>query len=1339
MSKVQVHRDLKNLAMSQKSQRQPSHNDNLAIYPVQQAAGPRTLVDILDASVSSHPTAIAIDNGTSRLSYADLSQQIAARVKQLRAAGIGVGDKVGIRVTSGSIELYVGILAILTAGAAYVPVDVDDPDERARLVWTEANVSAVLTDNETLTPHSPPVGSSRQRRPGPEDDAWVIFTSGSTGKPKGVAVTHRSAAAFVDAESLIFLPDRPLGPGDRVLAGLSVAFDASCEEMWLAWRYAACLVPAPRSLVKAGADLGTFLTTQRITVVSTVPTLAALWPAEALRGLRLLILGGEACPSELANRLASTVESVWNTYGPTEATVVACGAPLVAGQPVRIGLPLAGWKLAVVGPDDKPVGWGEEGELIIGGVGMARYLDLDKDKVKFAPAPVFGGERAYRSGDLVRAERDGLLFVGRNDEQIKLGGRRIELGEIDAALLTLPDVCAAACTIQRSEMGAQVLVGYIVCNNGRAPTAQDRELLRRALPPTLVPMLVTVDDLPVRTSGKVDRKSLPWPPPPRPAPHGGAGSHGQSGHAEKFDADGTTAWIAEQWRRVLGMPPSLDSNFFDLGGTSLGAAQLISQIRLKCPTISVADVYENPTLEAMAARVEDLMDTKEIEREVVPTPRWLMLIQFFIMLIEMGFNGIRWVITLGFVKKIFVLVLGPNNWAGAYALPWWLIAVVWGIFGTAIGRLILSAGIARVVLFGIRPGTYKRGGIRHIRLWAVGRLMGLVGTGAAAGTPWIRYYARLVGCRVASGVQLHAFPPATGHASFGPGCAVEPEADIAGWWLDGDKLHIGSITIGEGARVGARSTLMPGTILDPYANVPPGVSVEGIVRASDNSLEIKASQSPHATKRESIWIWLLYTGSMMGMDILGLVSLAPIIALMPVFRPDYNNLGEIIMALVKIAAPGSAIGLIMYGVSVILWVRFASLFLKPGVYPWHGVTTWAAWLTHGLMMNARTVYFPAYASLFTPIWLRLLGARVGRNVEASTVVPIPSLLDVKDGSFLADDVLLSPFELAGGQVRIGTATIGEKSFVGNSAIVDPDVEIPEGVLIGVLSSALGPEEMGCKIAPGNSYLGRPPMAIPRRITTLADNARTFDPPFKLKVARALVECCRVIPLIISGVLATCIAIGMLWVFVTFGVGWAVLASGGLFFVGGVTACVITTLAKWLLTPNIKAGHQHPLWSSFVWRNELADTFIQCLAVPWFVTVCYGTPFLNIWMRSLGCKIGRGVWLESHLLPEADLITLEDGATVNRGAVLQTHLFHDRLMRLDKVHLEAGATLGPYAISLPGTVIGAGTTIAPTSLVMRGESIPAGTRWRGNPVRTWHSEKESPSPSSGSDNESLPPV
>ncbi len=475
------------------------------------APQPRTLLDVFRATADLFPDAHALDNGSEVLSYADLAGAAEEVALELAAGGVGRGDRVGVRISSGTTTLYVAILGIMLAGAAYVPVDADDPDKRARKIFEEAGVAAILGNDLALTLKDPgrtPVEPLPTVLP--EDDTWVIFTSGSTGQPKGVAVTHRAAAAFVDAESRLFLQADPINDADRVMAGLSVAFDASCEEMWLAWRRGACLVPAPRSLVKSGMDLGPWLVAQRITVVSTVPTLAMLWPPTALERVRLLILGGEACPPEIASRYATDAREVWNTYGPTETTVVACAAQVRPGELVRIGLPLDGWDLAVLDPSGEPVAEGAVGELVIGGVGVARYLDPAKDAQAYARQAALGGERAYRSGDLVVNDPAGLVFVGRADEQVKIGGRRVELGELDAVLSALPDVRGGAAALQATASGAAVLVGYLVADPG-FDTSVALEQLRAQLPAALVPRLAVVDHLPTRTSGKIDRAALPWP------------------------------------------------------------------------------------------------------------------------------------------------------------------------------------------------------------------------------------------------------------------------------------------------------------------------------------------------------------------------------------------------------------------------------------------------------------------------------------------------------------------------------------------------------------------------------------------------------------------------------------------------------------------------------------------------------------------------------------------------------------------------------------------------------------------------------------------------------------
>ncbi len=196
--------------------------------------------------MSACSTCIAIDTRDQQLTYRDLDEATNELAQRLVALGVGPGDRVGVRVTSGTAQLYIAILGVIRSGAAYVPVDADDPAARAEAVWAAAGVCAVIEDELAITELAR--GTGAERRLTADDDAWIIFTSGSTGRPKGVAVSHRSAAAFVDAETHLWT----VHPEDRVLAGLSVGFDASCEEMWLAWRNGAALVPAPRALVRSG-------------------------------------------------------------------------------------------------------------------------------------------------------------------------------------------------------------------------------------------------------------------------------------------------------------------------------------------------------------------------------------------------------------------------------------------------------------------------------------------------------------------------------------------------------------------------------------------------------------------------------------------------------------------------------------------------------------------------------------------------------------------------------------------------------------------------------------------------------------------------------------------------------------------------------------------------------------------------------------------------------------------------------------------------------------------------------------------------------------------------------
>jgi non-ribosomal peptide synthetase-like protein len=1268
------------------------------------APAPRTLVDVFHASVAGCPDATALDSGTERLTYAELAEAADELADELAARGVGRGDRVGIRLPSGTTDLYVAILGVLHAGAAYVPVDADDPDERARLVFGEADVAAVVGADLAVDVRGQRAPREREE-PTPEDDCWVIFTSGSTGTPKGVAVTHRNAAAFVDAEAAMFLQDEPIGPHDRVMAGLSVAFDASCEEMWLAWRYAACLVPAPRALVRSGMDVGPWLSANRVSIVSTVPTLVSLWPDEALERVRLLILGGEAVPPELAARLVRPGREVWNTYGPTEATVVACGAQLTAEGPVRIGLPLDGWDLAVVDAEGHPVPVGATGELIIGGVGLARYLDPAKDAEKYAPMPTLGWQRAYRSGDLVVHDPAGLLFGGRADDQVKIGGRRIELGEIDSALLGLPGVVGAAAAVRRTSTGNSLLVGYVTVTDA-FDLASCMASLRTDLPAALVPRLAVVDDIPTRTSGKVDRDALPWPLSPTPASTGLAG---------------TAAMIAGLWHDVLGATPdSAHADFFDLGGGSLTAAQLVTLLRRTHPDVMVGDIYDHPRLGALATYVDTLAagDDRVLDREIRPVPVKSQAGQLVGVLGLRLLAAPRWVTWVALASAV---ASGVDGLGWLPRLPTWVLVAAVLAFLTPPGRMLLAAGVARLALAGVEEGSHPRGGRAHLRLWFAERAVDQLGATALTGAALITWYARLLGCRVGRDVDLHSLPPVTGRLRLGAGCSIEPEVDLAGYWVDGDVVHLGSVQVGKRARVGTRSTLGPGAVVGTDAEVAPGSAVLGEVPAgefwsgSPAHLVSEDARGPWSDRPSGSPAWLaayavagLFLGLLPALAVLVGGAAALLLADLAAVRGP----GDLLAALLPWLVPGVVLGWLVLAAAVLGVVRLCGRGLEPGVHPVRSLAALRVWATMRVLDDARTWLFPLYSSTLTPHWLRLLGARIGDDVEASTVLMVPAMTTVGEQAFLADDTLIGGYELGGGWLRVDRVKVGKRAFVGNSGMASPGRKVPKRALVAVLSAA--PRRSTAR--KGESWLGSPPTTL-RRAAADSDDSRTFAPPARLRVARAVFEAARVVPVTLTVLLHLVVALLVLAALDAAGPVVAVLVTGPLLVVAGVLAALVASAAKWLLVGRHTAG-SHPLWSSFVWRNELADTFVEALAAPWFAGTASGTPLLSWWFRSMGARIGRGVWCESYWLPETDLVELGDGAVVNRGTVVQTHLFHDRVLATDRVRIRRGGTLGPHSVVLPAASIGRHATVGPVSLVMRGESVPDKTVWIGNPIGPW---------------------
>ena len=975
------------------------------------------------------------------------------------AHDIGRGDRVGIRVPSGTVDLYIAVLGTLLAGAAYVPVDFADPVLRAELIWSEVDACAVITtDLEIVERHR---GRGRDAHVRPGDDCWVIFTSGSTGAPKGVVVGHRAAAAFVDAEATLW----QVRPDDRVLAGLSVGFDASCEEMWLAWRNGAALVACPRFIVQSGVDLGPWLAERDVTVVSTVPTLAAMWDDEVLAKVRLLILGGEACPNELGWRLAAGRE-VWNTYGPTEATVVSTATRVWPGRAVTIGHPLRGWKVAVVDELGQPVTFSETGELVIAGVGLGRYLDPELDAIGFAGLPAFGFRRSYHTGDIAREGADGLEFVGRRDDQVKIGGRRIELAEIDAQLCAVPGVKAAATTVRRTAGDNTVLVGYFV---GDVDPAAVRARVSRRLPEGIVPLVVRVKVLPLKSSGKVDRDALPWPPPSPDEPSTGGSAGRVAGRA---NLTGTAAWLSAALGRAIG--PAAD----DLGQRLLHTGRDFArscQARLGPP---------RPLPGGGRRGCLQLPPSGRAGQEARPSRRgWPENDNTAVRQWAVGCRAAPRGVLAGRARESPVACRHPglqpmvrNRPPDRVARRDRRLAAVLERPGSA----TIVAVARRVLLARLRPGRYPRQGWLSCRLWFVERLTNTLHINVLAGTPWAARYARMNGAVVGRGARLWTLPSPTSLLSIGEGATLEAEVDVDGWWIEGHELVVGEIHIGDRARIGTRALLMPGANVGDEAEIEPGSVVTGSVPAGERwsgsparrvglagetwpALEPDEVALPTASK-------VRFAFGLAALTLLPLVAAVPVIVVLNVI----GGFGTVhtTVRLTLICAPlVAAMFLAAYGSLVAIAVRSVSRLIRPGIYPDTGSTAWALWFNRAMATQARGVLFPLYASVYTRSWLRVLGIKVGRRTEVSTAVGLNRLVSLGDTSFLADDVVFAGIRARGGKLEITPIEVGSRTFLGNGAILRANTRLGTDSLVGVLSSP--PLEP----ANGTSWFGLPALSI----------------------------------------------------------------------------------------------------------------------------------------------------------------------------------------------------------------------------------------------------------------------
>jgi amino acid adenylation domain-containing protein len=577
-----------------------------------QADYPRAaLVDtFFEAQARKTPDRIAVECAGKTLTYRELNDRADNLAAHLCERGVGPGELVALYVER-SVDMLVALLGVLKSGAAYIPLDPIYPPDRLAFMIEDARPRVVLTDSgllASLPPHTaevvlidrlpadPPPAKAQNRQP--SDVAYVIYTSGSTGKPKGVSIPHRAVVNF--------LTDMQREPGltmdDVLVAVTTLSFDIAGLELYLPIVTGARVVIATRDQAMDGAQLAQLLNDCGATVMQATPV---TWRILLLAGWRSrkpikVLCGGEALPTDLAEELVKCSPSVWNMYGPTETTIWSAVCRVRAGEPVRLGRPIANTQFYVVDERLQPAPTGVPGELLIGGDGVAvGYLNRPElTAEKFIANPFRPDARVYRTGDLVRYLPNGdLEFLGRSDRQVKIRGFRVELGEIQTLLQQHPQIRETVVVAREDTPGDKRIVAYFVPRTEAVPNVSVlRQFLETKLPGYMVPStFVKLAALPLTPNGKIDQRALPKPVTAR-------GDLATKYAAPRSDDERTIAGI---WQEVLQVERvGLHDNFFDLGGHSLQLMRVYGKINAAFQSeIPIVTLFEHPTVTGLAQAV----------------------------------------------------------------------------------------------------------------------------------------------------------------------------------------------------------------------------------------------------------------------------------------------------------------------------------------------------------------------------------------------------------------------------------------------------------------------------------------------------------------------------------------------------------------------------------------------------------------------------------------------------------------------------------------------------------------------------------------------------------------
>ena len=1336
-----------------------------AAQPAEQFALPQVsmLAEYFEHAADRAPDATAVVCRAEQVSYAELDRRANRLAHLLLARGIGAGRPVGILLER-SVDTYVAILAVLKAGAAYLPLDLSFPDDRLAYIARDSGLVHLVATSASrgrtqalpcpvleLDVAAAELAAQPDRRPGvrvdPETQSYVIYTSGSTGKPKGVAISHASIVNFLAVTYSIY----GVTSADRVYQGMSISFDFHLEEMWPAWVAGATLIAGPTDSRRFGQGLVDFLTEHDVSVFCSVPTMLTTLESD-LPTVRTLLMSGEAMPPDLVRRFSRTGRRILNCYGPTETTVSSSCAELFPDRPVTLGVPFPSYVFYVLDENLRPVQPGGVGEICIGGPGVGiGYLNRPElTRERFVPNPIAADRavapRIYRSGDLGRVNPAGEYeYLGRIDTQVKIRGYRIELGEIEQLIREDPAVEIAVVNPVERDGVVQDLIAYVTLRGG-APEDGGAALrerlnttLRRRLPAYMIPSFLEVlDEFPMLAADKVNRAKLPAPVS---APLGsGSGPYVAPGSELE-------AGLAQEWSQALKVEKvSVEDDFFcDLGGHSLTAAHLISALRRRpgLEGLGMGDLYAHPTIRGLAEFVEHELTAAEDEEPgfaavAKPAPRrhsglrvWSSgLAQFGLLY--------GWFLALGTPPLVLVyavlLRLGaplPTLGADRYGVREALVKLS-GVELGAVGGLwalwfvltlfLLPVLGSRLVMAGVRPGWYPLWGVTYLRFWFYGKVAALAPVAMLTGTPLLPPYLRLLGAKVGRRAHVSGRIDVPKLVSIGDGASIGPAARVQPFVVADGWFRLAPVRIGAGSFVGTNTVVLAGAEIGDGAmvgeqslvhadrRIPAGEYWAGspVARVQAVPAHLAEMTEQPETRRWPISVLLGYVAAIAMLLLLPVVIAAPSAALVA-YETVTGGIGTGLLGTL-LAGPLFVLVSCLVLISVQRVVRPSR---NPGIY---SARSWFAvrkWLSMNVVSMSVAMTRTLYCTLYVVPFLRGLGLRFGRWCE----IAIPKYIDpdmtlMGDQCFLAEGITTAPPVFHRGRICLSHAELSRRTFVGNLALVPGGSRMGENSLLGVLS--LAPAR---PMEPETTWLGSPAIFLPRRQESQKfDDKLVYAPTRGMVALRLFVELARVnLPQVI--LLAS--ALGGLYATVKLAAVLSpleLLALMPAIGLGSALAATLTVIAlKWLVIGKYRPRTE-PYWSLWVRRTELITGLFDAVAAPVLLGRLEGTPWMAPMLRLFGVHVGRRTWLVSTGGTEFDLVHIGDDAMVGEGTALQTHLFEDRVMKMSHTTVAPRATVGTQSVVLYDAEVGAGGSLDTMSLAMKGEVLPAQSHWRGIPAR-----------------------